>query len=140
MKKKFDGFSKALGILDKFTQKERLKLLEILSQIDPQLTEKIKDEIVTLEDIKYLNKEMLSRFLRKIEFADLGLSLRISSPDLTEFVLSQVSQSNRDEINESFKGPLKPLNLVLEAYGRVLKVFKEMLEKGEIYINKDTLV
>lgn len=140
MKKKFDGFSKALGILDKFSQKERLKILEKLGQIDPKLTEKLKDEIVTLEEIRFLNKDMLAKFLRKIDLDDLGLSLRVSSSDLTEFILSQVSQSSQEEINHSFKGPLKPLSSVLEAYGRVLKVFKEMLETGEIYINKDPMV
>jgi len=140
MKKKFDGFSKALDILDKFGQKEKVKILEHLSKMDPKITEKLKDEIVTLEDLKFLNKEMLSKFLRKIELSDLGLCLRVSSSDLTDFILSHVSKSNQEEINHSFKGPLKPLNLVLESYGKVLLVFKDMLEKGEIYINKDPLV
>jgi flagellar motor switch protein FliG len=140
MKKKFDGFSKALGILDKFGQGERLKILELLSKIDPKITEKLKDEIVTLEDLKFLNKEMLSKFLRKIALSDLGLCLRVSSSDLADFILSNVSESNQEDINQSFKGPPKPLDLVLESYGKVLLVFKEMLEKGEIYINKDPLV
>lgn len=108
--------------------------------MDPKITEKLKDEIVTLEDLKFLNKEMLSKFLRKIELSDLGLCLRVSSSDLADFILSNVSQSNQEEINHSFKGPLKPLNLVLESYGKVLLIFKNMLEKGEIYINKDPLV
>jgi flagellar motor switch protein FliG len=140
MKKKFDGFSKALGILDKFGQEERLKILELLSKIDPKITEKLKEEIVTLEDLIFLNKEMLSKFLRKIELSDLGLCLRVSSSDLADFIISNVSERNQEEINHSFKGPPKPLDLVLESYGKVLLVFKEMLEKGEIYINKDPLV
>ena len=140
MKRKIDGFSKVLEILDKFSQKERGRLLENLAQIDPKIAEKLKDEIVTLEDLKYLNQEMLSKVLRKIDLGDLGLSLRVSTPELAEFILSHISQSNQEEINYSFKGPLKSVNFVLEAYERVLKVFKEMLEKGEIYINKDPMV
>ncbi len=137
MKKKISGFSKALDLIDKFTQKERHKLLESLSKLDPKLTEKIKEEIITLEDLQYLNKDMFSKLLRRIDLADLGLSLRISSPELREFILSNVSQNNQVDINQNFKGTLKPLGMVLDAYGRVLKVFREMLEKGEIYLNKE---
>jgi flagellar motor switch protein FliG len=137
MKKKIDGLSRAVGILDKLTQKERHKLFEALSKIDPKLTEKIKEQIITLEDLKFLDKDMFSKVLRRINLPDLGLSLRISSPELLNFIYSNVSKNNQEEINQSFKGPLKPLNVVLEAYGRILKVFREMVEKGDIYINKE---
>jgi flagellar motor switch protein FliG len=130
------GKELASDILSRLDPENRDKILESISEKNQGLAKDLQEGMVTFNDLIYLTPPMLAVLMRAIEVKDLGLGLRGGSQELRDFVLQNVSQTTKEDINVFLLGPPRPLEQVMEAQGRVLKMVRKMISIGHIHINK----
>ncbi len=113
------------------------KILQTIKERDPQLAELIESSMIGIEDLRFITAKMLAEFLSQIKIEDLGLSLRISSPELKEYILKNVSKSISKDIEDVLKGPPQSVKKIEESQKRIIDIFKMKVERGELVISKN---
>ena len=132
------GVEEAAKMLAGLDREGRENVLGIIAEKDPEMAETLRKNMVTLEDLRYLTVKMLQELLRDIKIGDLALALRISSTELKQHILQNVSSSIRQDIEEVLLGPPQSVSNVNEAADRVLDIVLKKVDKGELVLNKDS--
>lgn len=132
-----NGFKQALELLANLDYEQAQKILTAMAQKDPEMAQRLQEELISLEDIRFITPKMLVELLREIELRDLALALRVSSEDLKSFIIGNVSQTMAKDIREITQGPAQPRSLVKEATERVMHIVRKKVAKREIIINKN---
>ncbi len=125
--------AKMLAGLDIISQ---AKILKTIAQQDPEMAAKIRLNMVTFEDLRYLTVKMLQELLREVDLEDLGLALRLGSDDLKDHILSNVSSSMQQDIRDILDGKPQLVDRVQEAVDKVMDVVRAKAEKGELVLTK----
>jgi len=125
--------AKLLAGLDRTSQRS---ILEIIEKKNPEMAQLLRDNMISLEDLQYLTVKMLQELLQEIKLADLGLALRISSKDLREHILLNVSKTIRKDLEDILTGPPQAVSKVEEAAMRVLDIVRDMADKGKLVLSK----
>lgn len=137
MKKKIDGFKQAIEMLQGLDLAAQQALIAEIARKDPEMAVKLKQNLVTFDDLQYITVSMMKRLLQDIELDDLGLALRGASKELTNHLLNMFSTNMKRDIEDILKGKPRPLNDVLEAQKKIMDVVHKLREKGEIILSKD---
>jgi len=136
MKKKIDGLKSAVEMLQGLDLAKQQAILADIAKKDPELAIKIKENLVTFDDLEFLTVSMMKRLLQEIELDDLGLALRGANRKVTNHLLEMFSSNMKRDIEDILKGKPRPLSEVLEAQQRVMKKVHELIQKGEIILSK----
>jgi flagellar motor switch protein FliG len=134
---KIDGFKQALEMLQGLDQTTQTNLLAEIARKDPELAIKLKQNLITFEDLKFLTVDMMRSLLKEIDLELLGLALKTATPELVEFVSNMFSTSMRRDIEEVLKGRPRPLSEVLEAQVKIVEAMNRLSQQGIILIDKD---
>lgn len=132
------GIREAAKLLAGLDFANRIKVLEIIAQQDPQMAEELRKNMVVLEDLCYLTVKMMQELLQEIKLEDLGLALRIASPELRNHFLDNISKTMRQDLEEILNGPPQPVPKVQEAADKIMEIVKAKIEKGQIVLNKES--
>jgi len=131
------GVKEAAKMLAGLPVEQRSKVIEIMAKKDPAMAETLRQQMITLEDLVLLTPKMLVELFREINISDLALALRIASDELKTFILSNVSSSIREDIEEVLLGPPKPVSEVQEAADKVMNVVLRKVDKGELVFSSN---
>ncbi len=131
------GVKEAAKMLAGLSKSAREKVLEIISKKDPVMAQTLHKSMYTLEDLQYLTPIMVIELVRSIKVPDLGLALRIASPELKNHFLKNTPRGIRQELEEILMGPPQLTSKVEEAQERIMAVVREKIDKGQLIINKD---
>lgn len=134
---KIDGFKQALEMLQGLDQTTQTNLLAEIARKDPELAIKLKQNLITFEDLKFLTVDMMRSLLKEIDLELLGLALKTAGPELVEFVSNMFSTSMRRDIEEVLKGRPRPLSEVLDAQVKIVEAMNRLSQQGIILIDKD---
>ena len=134
---KIDGFKQALEMLQGLDQTTQTNLLAEIARKDPELAIKLKQNLITFEDLKFLSVDMMRSLLKEIDLELLGLALKTAGPELVEFVSNMFSTSMRRDIEEVLKGRPRPLSEVLDAQVKIVEAMNRLSQQGIILIDKD---
>lgn len=126
----------AQEILNKLKPMEQEKLLKALREKDAVLAQRLDEGRLTIEDLALLKPEMLAKLMQKVDAKDLGLSLRLGSENLRDFVLNNVSKGTKSDILEILNGPPQAVSEIEKSVEKILKMLKNMIEKGDISLDK----
>jgi flagellar motor switch protein FliG len=137
MKKKFDGLKAATEMLQGLDLAAQQSLLADIARKDPEMAVKLKQNLVTFGDLKYLTVAMMKNLLQEIDLQVLGLALRGASSELSNHLLEMFSTNMRRDVEEFLKGKPRPLSEVLDAQSKIMDVVLKLREKGEIVLSKD---
>lgn len=137
MKKKIDGLKQAAEMLQHLDLEAQQRLLADIARQDPELSIKLKQSLVTFDDLQFLTTAMMKTLLQHISLDDLGLALRGSSKEVSEHLLSMFSKNMRLDIEDVLKGKPRPLTDVMEAQKRIMAVVIKLVESGEIILSKN---
>lgn len=136
MMKKLGGVREAAEILAGLDSAARNRIIETIAEQNPELAEALKKNMVIFEDLQYITVNMLAELLREIDLKDLGMALRIGSPELREHILKNISSRMAQEITEILKGPPQPVPKVQDIVEKIMKVVRRKVEKGELILSK----
>jgi flagellar motor switch protein FliG len=137
MSKKIDGFKSAVEMLQGLDLASQQSLIADIARRDPEMAVKLKQSLVTFDDLQYLTVSMMKRLLQEINLDDLGLALRGANKELTSHLLSMFSTNMRRDIEDTLKGKPRPLTEVLDAQRKIMDVVLRLREKGEVVLSKD---
>lgn len=132
------GVKEAAKLLAGLSRAAREKVLEIISKKDPQMARTLHKSMYSFEDLQYLTPLMMIELLRSIKIPDMGMALRIASPELKNHVLKNSPKAMRQEMEEILLGPPQLASKVEEAQERIMTLVREKIDKGQIIINKDS--
>lgn len=137
MNKKIDGFKQAVEMLQGLDLAAQQSLIAEIARKDPEMAIKLKQHLVTFDDLQYLTVSMMKRLLQDIDLDVLGLALRGASKEVTEHLLGMFSTNMRRDVEDILKGRPRPLSEVLEAQKKIMDVVHRLREKGEIVLSKE---
>ncbi len=116
---------------------EQQTLLADIARRDPEMAIKLKTNLVTFDDLKYLTVSMMKRLLQDIELDDLGLALRGANREVTDHLLKMFSANMKRDVEDILKGKPRALSEVMDAQKKIMAVVHKLREKGEIVLSKD---
>lgn len=135
--KKIDGLKQAIEMLQGLDLAQQQSVLADIARRDPEMAVKLKQHMVTFDDLQYLTVSMMKRLLQDIELDVLGLALRGASKEVSNHLLGMFSSGMKRDIEDILKGRPRPLSEVLEAQTKIMDVVLKLREKGEIILSKD---
>jgi flagellar motor switch protein FliG len=134
---KIDGFKQAIEMLQGLDLAAQQSLLADIARKDPEMAIKLKQSLVTFDDLQYITVSMMKRLLQEIDMDVLGLALRGANKDLSDHLLNMFSTNMKRDIEDILKGKPRPLSEVLEAQKKIMDVVLRLRDKGEIILSKD---
>ena len=108
-------------------------VLDTIENTDPDIAALIRDEMFTFDDIEKLDKKSMQKILASVDSRQLAVSLKAATPTVEQQILANLSKRASDMVVEERDnlGPT-PLSDVLAAQNEVLKLIRDMMDKGEI--------
>lgn len=108
-------------------------VLEKIEATDATIATAIREEMFTFDDISKLDKKSMQKILAAVDSRQLAVSLKAATPAVERSILGNLSKRAADMVKEERDnlGPT-PLTDVLTAQNEVLKMIRDMMDKGDI--------
>jgi flagellar motor switch protein FliG len=135
--KKIDGFKQAVEMLQGLDLAAQQSLIADIARKDPELAIRLKQNMVTFDDLQFLTVAMLKTLLQHVDIETLGLALRGASKELTDHLLGMFSSGMKRDIEDVLRGRPRPLQEVLDAQRKIMDVVLKLRESGQIILSKD---
>jgi flagellar motor switch protein FliG len=131
------GLSHVVDILNNVDRGTERHIMESLEIEDTDLAEDIKKRMFVFEDILLLDNRSIQRFLREIENSMLALALKMSTEELKDLILKNMSKRMSEMITEDmeFMGPVR-IKDVEEAQQSIVNIIRKLEDAGEIVISR----
>ena len=103
------------------------------ADLSAQIATAIREEMFTFDDIEKLDKKSMQKILASVDSRQLAVSLKAATPGVERAILGNLSKRASDMVKEERDnlGPT-PLSEVVEAQTEILKLIRDMMDKGEI--------
>jgi len=110
-------------------------ILESVRTHDPELAQKIIDEMFVFEDILEVDDRGIQLVLREVQSESLIVALKGASEELREKIFKNMSQRAAEMLREDLeaKGPVK-LSEVEAEQKEILKVVRRLADEGQIVL------
>lgn len=108
-------------------------VLEKIEANDATIAGAIREEMFTFDDIQKLDKKSMQKILAAVDSRQLAVSLKAAIPPVEQSILGNLSKRAADMVREERDnlGPT-PLSEVLAAQSEILKMIRDLMDKGEI--------
>jgi flagellar motor switch protein FliG len=130
------GGAKALAaILNHADRSTERNVLDSLAATDQELADEVRGMLFVFEDIVKLEERAIQQLLREVDQKDLVLALRGASENVTELVLSNMSERGAAMLKEEMEiqQPQRKRDID-EAQTRIVAVVRKLEEAGTIVI------
>jgi len=128
---------KAAQILNNVEGAVEKEVLGVVGEEDKEVADSIREEMFTFDDLADLEKRAMQKVLGGIDTKVLAMSLKACSPDAEANIFNNLSKRASAMVEEERDtlGPT-PLPEVLDAQKEILAVVRQMIETGEIKVNR----
>lgn len=108
-------------------------VLEKIEATNAEIAAEIREEMFTFEDIAKLDKKAMQKILSAVDSRQLSVSLKATTPEVEQAILGNLSKRASDMVREERDslGPT-PLSDVTAAQDEILKMIRDMVDKGDI--------
>ena len=129
------GVRAAAEILNFMAGAAETSVIESVQEHDPELAQKIMDEMFVWEDLLEMDNKGFQVMLREVQSDSLLLALKGSSPELREKVFANMSQRAAETLREDLetRGMVK-LSEVEAQQKEILKIVRRLMEEGQITV------
>jgi len=129
------GIRHAAEILNFVGQAAETSILDNVREYDPDLAQKILDEMFVFENLLEVDDRGIQLLLREIQSDSLILALKGSSPELREKIFKNMSQRAAEMLKEDLeaKGPVR-LSEVEGEQKEILKTARRLADEGQIVL------
>jgi flagellar motor switch protein FliG len=110
-------------------------MVESVKSFDPDLAQKILDQMFVWENLLELDDRSLQAVLREIQSDALILALKGSSPDLKEKIFKNMSQRAAEQLKEDLeaKGMVR-VSEVEAQQKEILKIVRRLADEGQVVL------
>lgn len=111
-------------------------ILEKVADLDPELSEHIKNLMFVFEDLRGIDDRAIQRILRDIDTKTLALALKGASAELRQRVIGQMSQRAVSSLTDEMEmlGPTR-MKDVESAQSQIVTQARALEDSGEIILN-----
>jgi flagellar motor switch protein FliG len=129
------GVRHAAEILNFVGQAAETAILDNVREYDPDLAQKILDEMFTFENLLDIDDRGIQLLLREVQSDSLILALKGASPELREKIFKNMSQRAAEMLKEDLesKGPVR-LSEVEREQKEIIKIARRLAEEGQIQL------
>lgn len=108
-------------------------VLEKIEANDAAIAGAIREEMFTFDDIAKLDKKSMQKILAAVDSRQLAVSLKAAIPAVEQSILGNLSKRAADMVREERDslGPT-PLSDVVTSQNEILKMIRDMMDKGDI--------
>lgn len=130
------GPSEILKMLNLMQPEEAHGLIKKIKDENPGLAQYLEENIIQLQDIENLTPSMLTTLIAEISIKDLAYALKGQKSDSTFIFLSgQISQNNREELQEYYQKTQVRKKEVLDSQQKIIKKIKQLQDEGKIILH-----
>jgi len=129
------GLSSVVEILNNIDQTTERRILSDLDAVDPELADRIREQMFVFEDVLGLDDRTLQRVLRQVSPKDLAVALKGVAPSMVAKVMNNISERAALDLEEEIEilGPVR-LSTVEAAQAGIVRSVRELEAAGEIMI------
>ncbi len=129
------GLSSIVAILNQTERSSEQQILSELEESDPDLAERIRNEMFVFDDVASLDDRTLQQILRNVVPKDLAVALKTVTESVRDKFLRNVSERAAQDVLEEIEllGPTR-VSQVEAAQGAVVKTVRELEASGEIVL------
>ncbi|HTH94214.1 MAG TPA: flagellar motor switch protein FliG [Rhodocyclaceae bacterium] len=129
------GVRHAAEILNFVGQAAETAILDNVREYDPDLAQKILDEMFVFENLLDIDDRGIQLLLREVQSDSLIVALKGASPEMREKVFKNMSQRASEMLREDLeaKGPVR-LSEVETEQKEILKIARRLAEEGQIQL------
>ncbi|MBL8486399.1 MAG: flagellar motor switch protein FliG [Rhodocyclaceae bacterium] len=129
------GIRHAAEILNFVGQAAETSILDNVREYDPDLAQKILDEMFVFENLLDVDDRGIQLLLREIQSDSLILALKGASPELRDKVFKNMSQRAAEMLKEDLeaRGPVR-LSEVETEQKEILKIARRLADEGQIVL------
>jgi flagellar motor switch protein FliG len=127
------GARTAAEILNFISSAEEAEIIENLRQHDPELAQKILDEMFVFDNLLDLDDRGMQLLLREVQSESLVIALKGANEELREKVFKNMSQRAADMLREDLesKGPVR-LSEVEAEQKEILSSARRLADEGQL--------
>lgn len=138
------GIGTLVKILNQVDIGSEKNIIESLGRDEPELADKIRDNMFVFEDIVNLDDLSIQRVLRQVDSKDLALALKGSSEEVANAIYRNMSKKASASLKEDIEylGPVRLVD-VEKSQQNIVSVIRALDESGEIIIargGKDVII
>lgn len=132
-KSKLGGSKTAAEILNFMNGNQDQVVIEAIRETDPDLAQKVIDQMFTFDDLIKLEDSAIQLILREVQSDQLVIALKSTEPSLREKIFKNMSQRAAETLREDLesKGPVK-ISDVEAQQKDILKIVRRLIEEGQI--------
>ncbi len=132
-KAKLGGSKTAAEILNFMGGSQDVAIVEAIRESDPDLAQKILDQMFTFDDLNKLDDKGIQAVLREVQSDALVIALKSADPDLREKIFKNMSQRAAETMREDLesKGPVR-VSEVEAQQKEILKIVRRLADEGQI--------
>ena len=132
---KLGGTKSAAEILNFLGGGADAQVLEWIRDQDPDIAQKIMDQMFTFEDLLQVDDRGIQALLREIQSDALVIALKGAEPELREKIFRNMSTRAAEALREDLeaKGPVK-LSEVEAEQREILKTVRRLVDEGQMTI------
>ncbi len=129
------GVRHAAEILNFVGQQVETAVVDNVREFDPELAQKIIDEMFVFENLLEVDDRGIQLLLREVQSDSLILALKGAPPELREKVFKNMSQRAAEMLKEDLeaKGPVR-LSEVENEQKEILKIARRLADEGQIVL------
>ena len=129
------GIRQAAEILNFVGQQAETAILDNVREYDPDLAQKILDEMFVFENLMDVDDRGIQLLLREIQSDSLIVALKGASPEWREKIFKNMSQRAAEMLREDLeaKGPVR-LSEVEREQKEILKIARRLADEGQIVL------
>lgn len=129
------GVQTAADIINMMGTAIETTVIESIRLLDADLAQKIMDKMFTFEDLLKLDNKSIQMVLKEVSSDALVISLKGSSPELRELILSNMSSRAAEGLREDLesRGPVR-LSEVEGQQKEILKIVRRLSDEGSVVI------
>lgn len=129
------GIRSAADILNFVGAAQQTAIVDSVREYDPELAQKILDEMFVFENLIDLDDRGIQLLLREVQSESLILALKGASEGLREKIFKNMSQRAGDMLKDDLeaKGPVR-LSEVEREQKEILKVARRLAEEGQLML------
>jgi flagellar motor switch protein FliG len=134
-KSSLGGSRTAAEILNFMPGAAETSVLAAVRDFDPELAQKIQDEMFTFENILDLDDRAVQLLLREVQSESLIVALKGASPELREKIFKNMSQRAAEMLRDDLeaKGPVRVSEVEAEQK-EILKIVRRLADEGQIVL------
>lgn len=134
-KAKLGGSKTAAEILNFMGGNQDVAIVEAIRESDPDLAQKILDQMFTFDDLSKVDDKGIQTILREVQSDELIIALKGADPELREKIFKNMSQRAAEAMREDLesKGPVR-MSEVEAQQKEILKVVRRLSDEGQIML------